>query len=251
MPDEAKPQFVWDAEALKLKAEIVKLNAEAEAARLTANAAVLKAEAESDEIRQKTARARIDLEREDWKRRKELLADEFFHVYRFDSDVSASSVDACRKQLTGWERNASDPLRVTIRINSPGGSIFDGFDLIDHIQGMQSRGHVIDTHAYGMAASMGGVLLQIGNTRKMGPSAHVLIHEAQFRTGGKTGDVEDELILVRMLQDRILDLYADRAKTSGAAKPMSRATIRQRWSRRDWWLSAEECLRYGFVDEVG
>lgn len=236
------------------RAEATKLEAEAEAARAQAGLheqTARKFAAEADLAGLLASKGRIELDREEHKRRKELAGDEFHRTYLFDKSVDDSSVKACIRQLSDWERTVDgEELTVNLVVNSPGGGIFEGFALIDFIEGMHSRGHTVNTHAYGMAASMGGVLLQIGKTRKMGPSAALLIHEAQFRAGGKTGAVEDEVLLVHMLQDRILDIYAERAKTSVSAHPMSRATIKTKWNRRDWWISAPDCLKHGFIDEI-
>lgn len=241
-----RPEFLDKAEAEKLKADAAAAAATAEKERAEAR----KLHAEAREAEAKADRAGIELDRERHKRAKELAADEYHHRYLFDQPVTESSVKACIRQLADWERTADEPITVELVINSPGGGIFEGFALIDYIAGMHHRGHEVNTTAYGMAASMGGVLLQVGKTRRMGASAALLIHEASFRAGGKTGDVEDEMELVHLLQDRILDIYAERAAGSGAAHPMSRAQIKNRWRRRDWWINAGDSLKHGFIDEV-
>lgn len=241
-----RPEFLDEAEAIKLRAEA--RAADALAAKTTAERIKLEAEAlAASYVAQKGL---IDLEREQQKRREELAHDKYHHQYLLDSTIDASSVSACRKQLAYWERNADGPIEVTLFIDSPGGSIFDGFHLIDYISGFQKRGNTLNTHVYGMGASMGGVVAQAGQKRTIGASAVLLIHEAQFRAGGKTGAVEDEVELVHMLQNRILDMYAERAANCGAVKPMSRAALKQRWHRKDWWISAIDCLKFGFVDEI-
>jgi ATP-dependent Clp protease, protease subunit len=207
------------AQVAKLEAEAAKLLAEAEAAR-TSGAA------------------------------EELTADEYHKTYLFNQDVSESSVTKCVRQLSHWERTSDEPLTVDLQINSPGGSIFDGFALVDYIAGMHARGHVVNTSAFGMAASMGGVLLQVGVERRMGASAMVLIHEASFGSSGSMGKIEDQVELAHLLQNRILDMYAERAKNSGASSPMSRAQIKRRWQRKDWWLTAVDCKKYGFIDRI-
>lgn len=240
MPDTAqRPDYLDRAEADKMTAEAEKARAEAR-----------KAAAEAEKAEMEASKAKIELDREEHRRAKELADDEHFYTYVFDTTVDETSVKKCVKQLAYWERSATEQITVEMHINSPGGGIFEGFVLTDYIAGMHSRGHTVNTTAYGMAASMGGVLLQTGQTRRMGESAALLIHEAQFRAGGKTGAVEDEIALVHMLQDRILDMYADRAKSSAAEKPMTRAAIAKQWNRRDWWISARDCLKHGFIDEI-
>ena len=94
-----------------------------------------------------------------------------------------------------------------------------------------------------MAASMGGVLLQAGTRRIMAPQSSLLIHEAQFNTSGSFGQVEDQVDYVKKLQERILDILAERST-------LSKRQIKTRWLRKNWWLMADEALELGFVDAI-
>ena len=260
-----RTQAEVDADILKAQAEARKAEAEARKAEAEARKAEAEIESSADKIaseieksraetakveveaaaeRLKLVKAEHDADREREKRREELAADKYHHRYLFDTGVDEANVTKCVRQLSLWERTANgENITVELVINSPGGSVFDGFALIDYITGMHHRGHTVNTTAYGMAASMGGVLLQIGKTRRMGANALLLIHEAQFGASGTFGKIEDQVKMVEKMQDRILDLFASRAS-------VSRATIKKNWRRRDWWLTAQESLKNGFVDEV-
>lgn len=244
-PTEAEEDRVR-AEAEKFRAEAAAaaaqaVKAEAEAAKAQAEARAARAGAEEAET--KLLKARNDRDREREKREEELAAHKYHHVYLFDESVSEVSVKKCIQQLTTWERTSPDPITVELVIDSPGGSVFDGFHLIDYINRLHADGHTVNTTAYGMAASMAGVLLQVGKTRAMGANALLLIHEAQFGAMGSMGNVEDQVRMVELMHDRILELFASRSS-------MSKATIARRWRRRDWWISAQDCLKHGFVDAV-
>lgn len=242
-----RPEFLDRAEAAKLDAEA--LQHQAEAAKATAEAR--KMEAEALEAEHKARLAQIALEREEHKRRKELVADEYFYRFLLDEAIGDASVKKAIKQLAEWERMAGgNPITVEVVIDSPGGSVFDGFHLLDYIRDMQRRGHTVNTTALGMAASMGGVLLQVGDTRRMSSNSMMLIHEAQFMAFGSWGNVVDEVELVRKMHDRILELFATRAKQAKGTRAMTKAQIKRKWHRKDWWLTAQEAERYGFVDEV-
>lgn len=256
MPDDARPPTEAEedkarAEAEKARAEAEKARAEAAAATLTAEAEVAKAraeargaQAEAEERELRLVKARNDRDREREKREEELAAHKYHHVYLFDKGVDEGSVRECIRQLTTWERTTTDKITVELVIDSPGGSVFDGFHLIDYINRLHTEGHTVNTTAYGMAASMGGVLLQVGKTRTMGANALLLIHEAQFGAFGSFGKVEDQVKMVEIMHDRILELFASRSK-------MTKAQIKSRWNRKDWWLPAQECLRHGFIDAIG
>ena len=211
-----------DAYAKKYLAEAAKLDAEAGVAQIT----LVKSQ-------------RIE--------REELALDKHHFTYVFDKEVGEASVKECIKQLTQWER-LSPECHVDLVINSPGGGVFDGFALVDYITGMLDRGCVVDTHALGMAASMGGVLLQAGVKRTMGKSAMLLIHEAQFGAFGSFGHVEDQVTLVKIMHDQILTLFATRAMPINPKT--TKAWIKAAWQRKDWWMSAAQAATLGFCDEV-
>jgi len=208
----------------KLKEEIKHETADAR----MAEAAALKAEVEAH-----TA----------WrKQQKELYTDEENHLYRFNRDVNSSSVGACMAKLSLWHRE--DPkCDIEIIFSSPGGSIIDGFELFDFIQELRSSGHKITTGSLGMAASMAGILLQAGDVRWIGHQAWMMIHRAAFGAIGKTYEVEDEVRLVKRIEERILDIFTSRSK-------LTKQKIKRNWDRKDWWIDADECMQLGLVDEI-
>lgn len=174
--------------------------------------------------------------------RAELAKDEHHRVYVFDQVVGDKTVTACIHKLAEWSRN--DPgCDIEIIFNSPGGSVIDGMALYDYICQVKRKGHTVTTNTLGMAASMAGVLLQVGDVRQMGSESYLLIHEASFTAGGSFGKVEDEVQFVKKIQERILAIFA--AKSTLTARQ-----IQTRWSRRDWWLSSDESLKLGFIDEI-
>lgn len=229
----------------KEAAEIAKAEAEARAADAIAKLHAINAEKVAQEARwaglQADTQALIyaDAARQD---AEAAASNERNHVYHFLSDVNTGSAVRCIQKLTTWSR--IDPgCDIEIVFTSPGGSIIDGFALFDHIQTIRRAGHRVTTSALGMAASMAGVLLQAGDHRVMSRESWLLIHEASFGAGGSFGDVEDTVEWVRRMQDRILDIFAERST-------MTKRQLKAKWTRRDWWISADEALAAGFIDEV-
>jgi ATP-dependent Clp protease protease subunit len=146
------------------------------------------------------------------------------------------------KKLTEWHR--LDPkCDIEIIFSSPGGSIIDGFELFDYIQHLRNCGHTVTTGSLGYAASMAGILLQSGGTRWIGHQAWLMIHRAAFGAYGKTFEVEDEVKFVKRIEERILDIFTSRSK-------LTRTKIKRNWERKDWWISADEALELGLVDEI-
>lgn len=163
-------------------------------------------------------------------------------VYTMYTDVNSNSVRDAIKDMSMWSRR--DPGKdITIVLNSPGGSVFDGLALYDFIRDLSARGHKMTIHAMGMAASMGGVLLQAGDVRTMSPNSFMLIHEVSSLGIGSLTDIEDEVKFLRELQKRCVNILTSKS----ALTPQK---IHSNWKRKDWWLPAEECLELGLVDEI-
>jgi ATP-dependent protease ClpP protease subunit len=70
-----------------------------------------------------------------------------------------------------------------------------------------------------------------------------MIHRAAFGAIGKTYEVEDEVRLVKRIEERILDIFTSRSK-------LSKIKIQRNWDRKDWWIDADEAVDLGLVDEV-
>lgn len=163
-------------------------------------------------------------------------------LYTFYGHVDRNTVRDCMEDLGKMSRREPGA-DIRIVFNSPGGSVLDGLALFDFIQELRAAGHHIETVTLGMAASMGGVLLQAGDQRISGRNAHILIHEVSSLNMGKVSEMEDELQFCKKLQSKILDILAARST-------LTKEQIRRRWTRKDWWLSAEEALELGFVDAI-
>lgn len=188
------------------------------------------------------AASRILLDREQDKRDRELNGFDKHHVYLFAGAVDDTSSSKCVHELNHWHRLQPD-CDIEIVFNSPGGNVFAGMALYDYIQELRRAGHKITTSTRGMAASMGGILLQAGDVRVMGAESFILIHEISTFAGGKIGDIEDTVELLKKMEDRVLEIFASRSK-------LSKAKLKANWRRKDWWIDSEEALRVGLVDEV-
>ena len=204
-----------------------------EAAKAEAEAQIARAQAVASEVQMR------DLQR---KEQEILASNKFHHVYAFNDQVAEASVNCCIGQLNVWSR--IDPCcDIEIIFNSPGGSVTQGMALYDYLQTLRRKGHKLTTVAMGMAASMAGILLQAGDVRAIGAESYVLIHEISTGAVGKIGEIEDTVTFVKMIQKRVLDIFAERSNKNAAY-------FAKHWLRKDWWLSSDECLKIGIVDEI-
>jgi ATP-dependent Clp endopeptidase proteolytic subunit ClpP len=163
-------------------------------------------------------------------------------IYTFYEQVKSESVSKCMEKLGEWSRrDPGQPIKIIL--NSPGGSVLDGLALYDYIRELRTLGHQVEVIALGMAASMGGVLLQSGDKRTMGKNAWLLIHEVSTGAIGNISEMEEELEFSKRLQDGIVSILAERSS-------MTTTQIKRKWKKTDWWLSAQEALELGFVDAI-
>lgn len=153
------------------------------------------------------------------------------------TDVSASVVVA---QLLFLE--AEDPGKdISLYINSPGGSVTAGMAIYDTMNYIKSD---VSTLCVGMAASMGAFLLAGGakGKRFILPNAEVMIHQP---SGGARGQAtEIQIVAEKILQtkEKLNRILAD--NTGQPYEVVCRDT------ERDHYMTAEEAVSYGLVDQI-
>ncbi|MDR3328151.1 MAG: ATP-dependent Clp endopeptidase proteolytic subunit ClpP [Prevotellaceae bacterium] len=138
--------------------------------------------------------------------------------------------------------DTSDPGKdISIYINSPGGSVHAGLGIYDTMQYISSK---VGTICTGIAASMASVLLVAGEkgTRSALPHSRVLIHQPM---GGVQGQASDMEIAVNEIKKIKIELYKIISERSG--QPFERV---EKDSDRDYWMTAQEALEYGMVDNL-
>lgn len=130
---------------------------------------------------------------------------------------------------------------IQIYINSPGGSVYAGLGIYDTMQFIKPD---VATICTGMAASMGAVLLCAGEKGKRSGLTHsrVMIHQPM---GGAQGQASDIEITAREILKLKGELYEIIAKHSG--QTIERVNED---SDRDYWMKANEALKYGMIDEI-
>ena len=166
-----------------------------------------------------------------------LLEDRIVFLGEEVNDTSAGLVVA---QLLYLE--AQDPDKdIQLYINSPGGSVTDGFAIYDTMQYIKCD---VSTICVGMAASMGAFLLSSGarGKRIALPNSEVMIHQPSAGTKGKVTDMEidvEHFLKIKQRLNRIL------AENTGKTPEQIKAD-----SERDNWMSADEAKEYGLVDKV-
>ena len=135
-----------------------------------------------------------------------------------------------------------DPKKdIKLYINSPGGSVYDGLAIYDTIQFISPD---VQTIGIGLQASMGAFLLSSGTKGKRSvlPNSRIMIHQPSSGTQGKITDQEITLREGLFLKQKLNEILA---KNTG-----QKLAKVEKDADRDFWMSAEEAVKYGLVDQV-
>lgn len=137
---------------------------------------------------------------------------------------------------------SKDPKKdIQLYINTPGGSVTAGLAIYDTMQFVKCD---VSTICFGLAASMGAVLLSSGTKGKRFalPNAEILLHQV---AGGATGPAVEieitakQIIKIKNKLNEILSVHS--------GQPLAKV---EKDTDRDFYLSAQEAKEYGVVDEV-
>lgn len=135
-----------------------------------------------------------------------------------------------------------DPAKdIMIYMNTPGGAVYAGLGIYDTMQYIKPD---IATICTGMAASMGAVLLCAGTKGKRSALKHsrVMIHQPLGGAQGQASDIEITAREIKKIKNELYQIISDHSGQSFD-------TV---WKDgdRDYWMIADEALKYGMIDEV-
>ena len=166
-----------------------------------------------------------------------LLEDRIVFLTGEVNDISADIVIAQLLYLEGKDPDKD----ISLYINSPGGSVSDGFAIYDTIQYIKSN---VSTICVGMAASMGAFLLSAGTKGKRYALANseVMIHQPLGGTQGQATDIQIHAEHILKLKKRLTKILAE-----NCGKPVEEVA---RDCERDYYMSAAEAKDYGIIDKV-
>lgn len=129
--------------------------------------------------------------------------------------------------------------RIHLRINSPGGEVFDGLAIYNRLL---SHTAGVEVSIDGIAASMASVLAMAGAPIRMADNAFLMIHNPTGYAGGESKDLRETADLLDKLKQSLVNTYVRKT-----GLPVS--TIEQMMDA-ETWLSAEEAKAQGFIDEI-
>lgn len=134
-----------------------------------------------------------------------------------------------------------DNTDITMHIDSPGGSVKSGLSMVDVMDYIKCDIRTVNT---GMAASMGSILLGAGTKGKRSSLrfSRTMLHQSSGGFRGNIQDAEIDMVEWKKVNQLLFDLLG-----GYCGKPAKQV---MKDASRDLWLSADEALKYGIIDEI-
>ena len=162
-------------------------------------------------------------------------------IVMLDTDVNEHSASIIVAQLLFLESQGNED--INFFINSPGGVVTAGMAIYDTMQFIKPD---VATIVMGQACSMGSLLATAGapGKRKMLPNARHMIHQPSGGARGMQSDIEIQYKEITKLKQSLTEIYV---KHNTANKTYADF---ERDMDRDFFMSAQEALDYGLIDEI-
>ena len=168
------------------------------------------------------------------------------NMIMFYGEVNERNNKTLNKVLRGLDKDLQTvkvkygvEVPIKLYISSYGGSIFAAFSTVDTILTLRTPVH---TYIDGSAASAATLISVVGEKRFIHQNSFMLIHQLSSTMWGKYEEFKDEMENLDMLMDRIKQIYQKHTTIPKTAL----ANI----LKRDIWLDAQKCIKWGLVDEI-
>jgi ATP-dependent Clp protease protease subunit len=162
-------------------------------------------------------------------------------IVMLDTDVNEHSASLLVAQLLFLESQGNED--ITFFINSPGGVVTAGMAIYDTMQFIKPD---VATVVMGQACSMGSLLATAGapGKRKMLPNARHMIHQPSGGAGGQATDMEIQVNEIIKMKKNLTQIYVNHNSKGKTFEEFHRSM------ERDNFMSAQEALDYGLIDEI-
>lgn len=175
-------------------------------------------------------------------------AKDWFRIENSADDPDATDV-LIYSSIGGWfgmwadefvdELKAVTTSKINLRLNSPGGSVFDGIAIANAIR---SHPATVTVYVDSLAASIASVIAMSGDRLVMMPQSQIMVHNA---SGGCYGDASDMTKMADLLDKQSRNICEAYAQHTGGT-----VAEWQQYMDDETWFTADEALAVGLADEV-
>jgi ATP-dependent Clp protease protease subunit len=162
-------------------------------------------------------------------------------ILMLDTDVNEHSASLLVAQFLFLESQGNED--ISFFINSPGGVVTAGMAIYDTMQFIKPD---VSTIVMGQACSMGSLLATAGapGKRKMLPNSRHMIHQPSGGAGGQATDMEIQVEEILKMKKNLTQIYVNHNSKGKTFEQLKQDM------ERDKYMSAQEALEYGLIDEI-
>lgn len=128
---------------------------------------------------------------------------------------------------------------IVIKLNSPGGDVFEGIEIYNYLKDHPSN---VTVEVTGVAASAATFITAGANEVIMNVGTSLMIHEASTFTWGNKSDIQKTLNALETIDESILSIYSE--KTGQSNEQL------KEWMNEEKWFTADEAVELGFANSV-
>lgn len=140
--------------------------------------------------------------------------------------------------LTQMEKQSHNP--ITIKINSPGGEVYEGLAIVGRLTSSPCE---IITEAFGHVMSAATLILACGDTRRMSKYCSFMCHQSTYGIRGSHEQVKEHVEQMETQEKAWAKWMSD---VSSKSESFWHTVVKN----KDVYLSTEEVLKYGVIDEI-
>jgi ATP-dependent Clp protease protease subunit len=165
-------------------------------------------------------------------------------VIIINEDVCDILVERVILQILKWNREdevkpVEERKKIEILLNTPGGDVYLGLVLCEVIKKSVTP---VEVTILGMAASMGSIIAMAAHKTKAYEYSNILIHDGSTFLVGSSNKVKDHMKFQELKDKQIKDFIIANTKITEEKY--------DEMADREWWLTAEQALKLGIVDEI-
>lgn len=151
----------------------------------------------------------------------------------FEDGITAVSFSKELKDLSSSIKN------ITLRLNSPGGDVFDGITIHNRLKQHSAK---VTVYIDGLAASIASIIALAGDEVIMSEGAMMMIHKPTTGVWGNSEEMESVIQRLDDVEEQLIGIYKRKTK-------LDRTEIKTMLSN-ETWMGAEEALELGFIDST-
>ncbi|MCW3780273.1 head maturation protease, ClpP-related [Defluviimonas salinarum] len=149
------------------------------------------------------------------------------------------SGEGCTAKRVASALASADPGPITVKINSPGGSVFEGFAIYNELRKHPERIHV---EIMGIAASAAAYIAMSGDKITMSRASFMMVHNSWGMVIGNRHDLSASIGILEKIDGAQIEIFS--ARTG-----LNRREI-ERLLDAETYLSASEAVAFGFADAI-